>query len=371
MDPDTARRVSSPLQDREVVRRPEHGVSLVSLMIWPVGCSSSSRTCSRAGPLNLGRYPVPPNPVHASNQLKRRTSLTLRSCRGIGNLVRTIALSRDPSEPLHFYCSSGGNAGLACASATALLSLPCTVVVPTSTKPHMVRKLREAGSCDEIVSVGATWSEADTFLRTQLLGRGDGGVYVPPFDHPAIWDGAATIVSEVEEDLGGPADAVVCAVGGGGLFCGIMQGLAAAGRESSPSSSSSSSGTRVVAVETRGADSFAQAMEKGELVTLPGITSVATSLGATRVCARALRYGLDERERVRSVVVSDEQACGACVRFADGERMMVEPACGAALAVVYGEMLAGLGLGLREESNVVCGGVGVSLEMLAEWRGMV
>ena len=130
----------------------------------------------------------------------------------------------------------------------------------------------------------------------------------------------------------------------------------------------------MVAVETRGADSFAQAMEKGELVTLPGITSVATSLGATRVCARALRYGLDERERVRSVVVSDEQACGACVRFADGERMMVEPACGAALAVVYGEMLAGLGLGLREESKVVvvvCGGVGVSLEMLAEWRGMV
>ncbi len=34
------------------------------------------------------------------------------------------------------------------------------------------------------------------------------------------------------------------------------------------------------------------------------------------------------------VVVSDEEATAACVAFADERRMLVEPACGAALAVL-------------------------------------
>lgn len=48
------------------------------------------------------------------------------------------------------------------------------------------------------------------------------GVYVPPFDHPDIWDGHATLVPELVEQLDGvkPA-AVVLSVGGGGLFLGV------------------------------------------------------------------------------------------------------------------------------------------------------
>jgi len=227
----------------------------------------------------------------------------------------------------------------------------------------MIAKLREAGAHD-IIQIGESWYEADQYLRNNLLEKeNEHGIYVPPFDHEDIWTGAATMIGEIEEDLGGKADVVICSVGGGGLFCGVMQGL-----QDSPS-------TKLIAVETKGAESFAQALEKGELITLPKITSIALSLGATRVTPRALRYGLEEKERVKSVVVSDDQACGACVRFADGERMMVEPACGAALAVVYEKLLGkegGLGLGLEKDSKVVvvvCGGVGVSLELLNEWKG--
>jgi len=34
-----------------------------------------------------------------------------------------------PEHPTHFYCSSGGNAGLACATAAIALKRPATIVV--------------------------------------------------------------------------------------------------------------------------------------------------------------------------------------------------------------------------------------------------
>lgn len=60
-------------------------------------------------------------------------------------------------------------------------------------------------------------------------------VYVPPFDHPKVVEGHATMVVEVEEQLrkqGRKADAVICSVGGGGLLAGILTGLASSGSSS-------------------------------------------------------------------------------------------------------------------------------------------
>jgi L-serine/L-threonine ammonia-lyase len=56
----------------------------------------------------------------------------------------------------------------------------------------------------------------------------------------------------------------------------------------------------------------------------------------------------------------------ACLKFADAQRVLVEPACGAAIAVmdVYPELMRPFERPLIE----VCGGIGVSLGRLAEWR---
>ena len=55
----------------------------------------------------------------------------------------------------------------------------------------------------------------------------------------------------------------------------------------------------------------------------------------------------------------------ACIRFADGMRVLVEPACGAALAAVdaYPEILSRFKRPLVE----VCGGMAVSLATLGAW----
>tara|TARA_R110002003_G_scaffold171_18_gene14059 strand:- start:28948 stop:29805 length:858 start_codon:yes stop_codon:yes gene_type:complete len=279
----------------------------------------------------------------------------------VGNFLRTHVATARHKDKIHFYISSGGNAGLACVSAARTLGAPATVVVPRTTSDYMIAKLRAAGARD-VVQVGDSWAEADGHLRDVVIPgarvEGEEAVYVPPFDAQEVWDGHATLVEEVVEQLDGGMDAVVCSVGGGGLFSGIMQGLDAAGL----------GGTRVVAVETEGAHSLALALEKGRLATLPAITSIATSLGARTVAAKAFEYA--QRQSVKSVVLTDEEAIEGCVRFADDERIMVEPACGVSLALCYEGRLKKILSGLTEESKVVivvCGGSNVSVDMLAKW----
>ena len=98
-----------------------------------------------------------------------------------------------------------------------------------------------------------------------------------------------------------------------------------------------------------------------------GITSVATSLGAPAASAAVFEACRSRRvpgggAAVRSHVASDAEAVGACLRFCDDHRLLVEPACGAALAAVYAAAPA-----LRAAQSVVvvvCGGAVVDAASL-------
>ncbi|KIH88354.1 hypothetical protein SPBR_07428 [Sporothrix brasiliensis 5110] len=318
--------------------------------------------------------------------------------RGIGNLmVRAVAKARDESggtADVHFYCSSGGNAGLACATAARELDSPATIVVPTTTSPYMIAKLQSL--CDDVRVHGANWAAADQHLREAVMVPSKDAtgaavathvkrVYVPPFDHPDIWDGAATLVEEVAAQLG-PAgvhpDAFVCSVGGGGLLCGLMQGMERVYGPEAP--------TKVLAVETAGAESLAASITAGQLVTLPRISSIATSLGCSRVAEQAYAWYRNRPKAVVPLVVTDAEAVDAIVHFLDDTRLLVEPACGAALAPLYTPAPASavaepgkptsllrhhLGAGMSDVEwaeqkvvMVVCGGSNISLDILAGFR---
>lgn len=309
--------------------------------------------------------------------------------RGIGHFMveQLKALRAQPganSASAHFYSSSGGNAGLACVHAALTLGCQATVVVPLSTTEFMIGKLREAGATD-VIQMGASWQEADDHLTGTLMpaaqAAGEAPVYVPPFDAQGIWDGNAGITRELLKQIRGtvdhypvtsPAtagleeadtvpniDAIVCSVGGGGLFSGIMQGVEEFGIQHR---------TRVIAVETEGADALSQAVQKMELVTLPAITSLATSLGARRVCRQAFEYGL--RDNVSTAVLSDAEAIRACRRFADEEHYVVELACGVCPALIYNGQIKEHIPGFNENSTVVivvCGGSNMSFDIMDKY----
>lgn len=245
----------------------------------------------------------------------------------------------------------------------------------------MVDKLRSLGA--DVVQTGANWAAADRHLRESVIpvfeaaSPGSRAVYVPPFDHKDVWDGVETLVGELEAQVtpgrpprrGVGIDGIVCSVGGGGLLCGIMQGVhrlrgSGLGRP------------RVLAVETRGGDSLNASVRAGEVVTLPAITTIATSLGAPRVADEAFAWTQRSGPDLISAVVTDRDAVVAMTRFLDDARVLVESACGATIAVVYnGDLRRYLGKGLTDEEwaeknvvLVVCGGSNINLSMLEKYR---
>ncbi|KAE8133291.1 tryptophan synthase beta subunit-like PLP-dependent enzyme [Aspergillus pseudotamarii] len=315
--------------------------------------------------------------------------------RGIGNLIRSALLDpANKNKELHFYSSSGGNAGLAAVIAARDLGCPCTVVVPHSTKPLMISKLRAAGATD-VIQHGSSWFEADTYLRQNFIDKNRDeedadaakkrNIYVPPFDHPDIWKGAGTMVSELATQLPPrdtpagytfPADAIVCSVGGGGLFNGIVEGLGDYMR-SYPTpdlvTGTTLKNVRVLAAETNGADSLALSLRSGSLESLPAITSLATSLGALCVAPQTLKNaqsppaGVD----VVSVVGSDAEAAKGIIHLADELRLQVELACGISVEIAAGSRLREAVPDLTPDSRVVvvvCGGSNITAEMIAEYR---
>ncbi|MBB3611968.1 pyridoxal-phosphate dependent enzyme [Rhizobium sp. BK602] len=247
-----------------------------------------------------------------------------------------------------FVSSSGGNAGIAVAYAGRRLSIPVSVFVPETTSEWAKSLIRQEGA--EVFVHGASWQEAN---ERALQAVDAEAAFIHPFDDPLLWTGHATMIDEAVR-AGVSFDAVVLSVGGGGLMAGVAEGLERNGLRDIP----------IIAVETEGAASLAASVEAGKLTELPAITSIATSLGARKVSQRA--FEIARTRPVDCVTVDDRAAVGACMRFLDDHRVLVEPACGAALAVAYthADRLA------RYERVliVVCGGATASIGQLQAWQ---
>lgn len=246
-----------------------------------------------------------------------------------------------------FISSSGGNAGIAAAYCGRKLGVPVVVVVPETASERAKELIR--GESAQVIVHGESFQEANALAQSMVTER---DAFIHPFDDPLLWQGHASMIDEVAAE-GVKPDAVVLSVGGGGLLCGVVEGLRRNGWDEVP----------VVAVETIGADSFAASLKAHERIELPAISSIATSLGARRVAAKA--FEVAQQHPVRSEVVSDEAAVNACLRFMDDHRVVVEPACGASLAVAYdaATMLAEF----RNVLVIVCGGVVATVAQLQKW----
>ena len=213
--------------------------------------------------------------------------------------------------------------------------------------------------------------------------------YIPPFDHPDIWEGNSTLIEEAAQQLdGNPPGAVICVVGGGGLLSGVALGMQKVGWNDVP----------ILTAETEGASSYYSSIKagwlppppqtiaplsnfplKGEIVTLPSITSVAKSLGAVRVCEESFLWS--KKRPIIPCTVTDKQAVDAALRFADDHHFLVRPpqypglnssikkvevSCAAGLAAVYEQKKELLDLKPRSVLVVVCGGSMCTIRFLQD-----
>ncbi len=161
-----------------------------------------------------------------------------------------------------------------------------------------------------------------------------------------LWTGHSTVIDEIvdffeqttvqqqEQPNNRRIGAVLASVGGGGLLCGILEGLERNYHSSNKIRSDMVRGSKVFACETEGAASFAASFNSpdGSIVCLDGINSIATSLGATSVTPAVIQRSQRHRDRgeinssgedVFSYVCTDSEAVQGCVQFSSDHRMLV------------------------------------------------
>jgi len=264
--------------------------------------------------------------------------------RGMG-LLCTEAAEAGKTEVV---CPSGGNAGLAAAFAAAKLGTACHIVVPQTTPAATRARIAALGA--RVTVHGEVWDQANALALEYA--RADHVAFIPAFDHPTLWRGHASLIDEILLELPS-VDALVTAVGGGGLLAGLMVGLDRHDRRD----------VTLVGCETTGSASFAAAVAAGHPVTFPPDTvcgSLAASVVAAWPVANITRF------RWQSTVLTDAQALMGVVRCADDLRLLVEPACGVSLAVAYLDHPAIAAA--KDVVVIVCGGASVSTALVEAWR---
>lgn len=242
--------------------------------------------------------------------------------------------------------ASGGNHGLAVAFAAAKLGIPATVYLPQSATEAKLSAMRPLGA--EMVIHGASWDEANALARE--VAQSSGRAYIHPFDHPDVMAGQATVMTEILDVL--RPDLVVASIGGGGLLSGILS-----------SRLHFSPNTRVVGVETQGADCMYRSREAGRIVELAAITSVAETLGARRT--ERFQFETIVRHVTDLVTVSDDAAIAALLDLLEGEKLLTEPAAACSLAALLEGRIE---LRPGERAVVVLCGANIGMDKVAAWQ---
>lgn len=177
----------------------------------------------------------------------------------------------------NFVASSGGNAGIAATYACSQFNVPIHVYLPGYTADSVVAKLKLIYPDESkltVTKIGNNWNEADAEARKKA-DLDKNCKYINPFDDPLLWEGHASVITELQGQLlrfgVAQPDLVVCSVGGGGLYNGIRLGLRKSyGQELGDQ-------IPVLAIETKGCDSLFQAVNtQNKDFRLEAITSKAT-----------------------------------------------------------------------------------------------
>ena len=191
----------------------------------------------------------------------------------------------------------------------------------------------------EVVFAGRT--SEDRRVKAEEIARQEGLAIVPPFDHPDIVAGQATLALEIVEQLP-EVETVVVPVGGGGLISGIVTGLAAAASEAV-----------VWGVEPIGAPKLHRSLAEGKVVRLERTGSIADGLITLNVGDIPFAEISKERERIRGVVLVEDDSIRSAVQFLWRTcRLAVEPSGAATTAALR----AGLVPRARTTVLVVSGG---------------
>ncbi len=228
---------------------------------------------------------------------------------------------------------SAGNHAQGVAYHAQRLGIPAVIVMPRFTPGVKVERTRGFGA--EVVLHGDTLEAARE--HAYALARERGLVFVHPYDDAAVIAGQGTVALEMLHDVP-ELDALVVAVGGGGLIA----GMATAARALRP-------GIEIIGVQTQRFPAMVNAIKGTHLPQGSSTIAEGIAVGAPGALTEAII-----RERVDDLLLVDEGDIEqAVLMLLEIEKTVVEGAGAAGLAALlrHGERFHGRRVGL-----VLCGG---------------
>ena len=209
--------------------------------------------------------------------------------------------------------ASGGNHGAAVAYAAMKRGVPATIFVPEVASPAKMEQIRGYGARLEVG--GARYDDA--LKASERWVETAGAMPIHAYDQWETLQGQGTVGLEIEQQAPG-LDALLVAVGGGGLIGGIAGWFA--GR------------VPVIGVEPEQAPTLARALAAGEPVDAPAGGVAADSLAPRRV--GALMFPVAKRYVAESVLVTDDAIRDSQRALWKALRIVAEPGGAAAMAAL-------------------------------------
>lgn len=275
--------------------------------------------------------------------LKREDLSPVRSykIRGAFNFFRKILASG--GKAASFVCASAGNHAQGFAFVCRHFGVRGVVFMPVTTPQQKIDKTRTfGGDFVQIRLVGDIFDQC--YQAAQDHARDTGAVMVPPFDHPDIIEGQATVAAEILVQLGEDVrpDLVVLPVGGGGLAAGVTGYLADSVTDSA-----------FLFCEPEGAPSLRRSLEAGRVITLEQVDNFVDGAAVGRI--GDLNFAALRRFKPEQAMLLSENAiCVTIIDMLNGEGVVLEPA--GALSITALEALGPARLRDKTVVAVVSGG---------------
>ena len=249
--------------------------------------------------------------------LKREDLSPVRSykLRGAFNAMGKV-LAADPERRL-FVAASAGNHAQGMAYVCRHFGVQGVIFMPVTTPEQKIMKTRTFGGDHVEIRLTGDYFD-DTLTEAKAWCDEAGGHFLPPFDHPDIIEGQASVAVELLDQAHaqgfGTPDVIVMPVGGGGLSAGMTAYLT----EAAPA-------TALRYVEPAGGASLTAALAEGAPVSLTRVDSFVDGAAVARIGAHTF-------ERLAHVPPQDVLAapenriCGTILEMLNIEGIVLEPA---------------------------------------------
>ncbi len=217
-----------------------------------------------------------------------------------------ISTLTDEERQKGLITASAGNHAQGVAYAAKRYSCKAVIVMPTTTPLIKVNRTKGYGA--EVVLYGNVYDEACEYAIK--LAEEKGYTFIHPFDDLDVATGQGTIAMEIFKELP-TVDYILVPIGGGGLATGV-----------STLTKLLNPKIKVIGVEPEGASCMKTSFEKGEVVTLPSVNTIADGTAVKTPGSKIFPYIRENLDGI--LTVPDEELIVCFLDMVENHKMIVE-----------------------------------------------